>query len=229
MLNFVLELDRVISRWPENAHWTVAQLADYTNSPISVAVDAVSTTLNREFDLHETISQSDGKQILVALRDRLSRQLEQRQRKIQADRDAALKAYELTMESIRVSQAAKDFRTAYKTLSYFVGRYHKNLDVPLLVSVCGDCIRIGQKSGANVQELGLWMRRAINAAALSCHQDNIEDALDFIDAYAEPFSQDKSGIGAKILQTAVTTLQSPAFECNLAAEWSHLQTSLAQV
>lgn len=125
MLNFVLELDRVIAKWPENAHWTVAQLADYTHSPISVAVDAVSTTLNREFDLHETVSVTDGRQMLNALRDRLSRQLEMRQRKIQADRDAALRSYELTMESIRVSQAARDYRTAYKTLSYFVGRYYK--------------------------------------------------------------------------------------------------------
>lgn len=70
------------------------------------------------------------------------------------------------------------------------------------------------------------MRKAIEAAAASGHYESIEDAIDFIDAYSEPFALDKSGIGTKILQTAVSTLQTPAFETNLAAEWTHLQTSL---
>ncbi|MCX6119908.1 MAG: hypothetical protein NT027_20425 [Proteobacteria bacterium] len=226
MLNFVLEFEKVISKWPDNTPWTIAQLADYTNSSISVAVDAVSTSLNREFDIQETISLAEGKQILTTLRDRMSRQLEHRQRKIQADRDAAMRAYDLTMDSIRVSQQAKDFRTAYKTLSYFVGRYEKNIDVHLLVSLCGDCIRLGQKASANVQELGSWMRKAIETAAVSTHSDTIEDALDFLDTYGDLFKADSNGVGGKILNNALNVLQIPAMDCNLITEWNQLNNQL---
>lgn len=228
MLNFVLEFERVISKWPDNTPWTIAQLADYTNSTVSVAVDAVSTSLNREFDIQETVTATEGRLVLATLRERLSRQLELRQRKIQADRDAAMRAYDLTMDCIRVSQQAKDWRTAYKTLSYFVGRYEKNIDHTLLVSMCGDCIRLGQKSGANVQELGAWMRKVVEGAALSGNADCIEDALDFLDAYGELFSADSQGVGGKIIKNALSVLQIPAMDFNLTSQWSTLTSQLQQ-
>ena len=106
MLNFVLEFERVVSRWPDNSPWTIAQIADYTNSTVSTAVDAISTSLNREFDLQETINAAEGRQVLACLKERMSRQLEARDRKIQSDRDAAMRAYDLTMDRIRVSQQA---------------------------------------------------------------------------------------------------------------------------
>jgi hypothetical protein len=226
MLNFVLEFERVITKWPENTPWTIAQLADYTNSTVSTAVDAVSTSLNREFDIQETISLAEGRQVLQAIRERLSRQLEARQRKIQSDREAAMRAYDLTMDRIRVTQQAKDWRTAYKTLSYFVGRYEKNIDHHLLVSLCGDLIRLGQKAQCNIQELGAWMRKVIECAALSGSPEAVEDAIDFVDAYGEIFAADRNGIGGKILINAFNLLEIPAMDYNLSGQLSSVQTQV---
>lgn len=229
MLNFVLEFERIIGRWPDNTPWTISQIADYTNSSVSTTVDAISTSLNREFDIQETISATEGRQVLQCLRERMSRQLEARLRKIQSEKDSAMRAYDLTMDSIRVSQQAKDWRTAYKTLSYFVGRYEKNIDQALLVSLCGDCIRLGQKAGCNVPELGSWLRKAVESAALSGSADAVEDALDFIDAYGELFSADMQGVGGKIINNALTVLEIPSLDFNLTTQWTALTTQLRNV
>ncbi|MCX6127039.1 MAG: hypothetical protein NTV34_20135 [Proteobacteria bacterium] len=226
MLNFVLEFERVIGRWPENTPWTISQIADYTNSSVSTAVDAISTSLNREFDIQETISAIEGRQVLQCLRERMSRQLEARLRKIQSEKDAAMRAYDLTMDCIRVSQQARDWRTAYKTLSYFVGRYEKNIDQSLLVTLCGDCIRLGKKAECNIQELGSWLRKAVESAALSGNADAVEDALDFVDAYGDLFSADIHGIGGKIINTALKVLEIPALDFNLETQWSSLSTQI---
>lgn len=226
MLEFALAFEKVLSRWPDNTPWTIAQIADFTNSSVSTSVDAISTTLNREFDVQETITPNEGRQVLVALKDRLSRQLEARDRRIQADRDAAMRAYDLTMERVRISQMAKDWRMSYKTLAYFVGRYDKHINHDLLVSLCGDCIRLGQKAGFNMQEIGQWFRKAVEAAILSGNQEVLEDALDFVDAYGEIFAADMNGVGGKILNNALNVLEIPAIDCNLGLQWTNLNSSL---
>jgi hypothetical protein len=226
MLEFALAFEKVLSRWPDNTPWTIAQIADFTNSSISTAVDAISTTLNREFDVQETITPNDGRLVLAALKDRLSRQFEARERRIQEDRAAAMRAYDLTMERVRVTQMAKDWRSSYKTLAYFVGRYDKNISHDLLVSLCGDCIRFGQRAGFNMQEIGQWFRKAVEAAILSGNPEFLEDALDFVDAYGEIFAADMTGVGGKILNNALNILEIPSIDCNLGLQWTNLNSSI---
>jgi hypothetical protein len=226
MLEFALAFEKVLTRWPDNTPWTIAQIADFTNSSVSTAVDAISTTLNREFDVQETVTPSEARQVLAALKERLQRQLEARERKIQADCDAAMRAYDLTMERIRITQMAKDWRGSYKTLSYFVGRYDKNISHDLLVALCGDCIRLGHKAGFNMQEIGQWFRKAVEAAVLSGSKDVLEDVLDFVDAYGEIFSTDRNGVGGKILNNALNILEIPAIDCKLGLQWTNLNSAL---
>jgi hypothetical protein len=189
-------------------------------------VDAISTTLNREFDVQETITPNEARQVLAALKDRLSRQFEARERRIQDDRAAAMRAYDLTMERVRVTQMAKDWRSSYKTLAYFVGRYDKNISHDLLVTLCGDCIRLGQRAGFNMQEIGQWFRKAVEAAILSGNQDVLEDVLDFVDAYGEIFAADMNGVGGKIINNALNVLEIPSIDCNLGLQWTNLNMSL---
>ncbi len=226
MLEFALAFEKVLTRWPDNTPWTIAQIADFTNSSISTSVDAISTTLNREFDVQETITPNEARQVLAALKDRLSRQFEARERRIQDDRAAAMRAYDLTMERVRVTQMAKDWRSSYKTLAYFVGRYDKNISHELLVTLCGDCIRLGQRAGFNMQEIGQWFRKAVEAAILSGNQDVLEDVLDFVDAYGEIFAADMNGVGGKILNNALNVLEIPSIDCNLGLQWTNLNMSL---
>lgn len=226
MLEFALAFEKVLNRWPDNTPWTIAQIADFTNCSVSTSVDAISTTLNREFDVQETITPAEGRQVLALLKERLHRQLEARERRIQEDRNAAMRAYDLTMERIRISQMAKDWRSSYKTLAYFVGRYDKNINHDLLVSLCGDCIRLGAKAGFNTQELGQWFRKAVEAAILCGSSDALADALDFVDAYCEIFSSDTTGVGQKILNSALNVLEIPAIDSNLGLQWTNLSESV---
>ena len=77
-----------------------------------------------------------------------------------------------------------------------------------------------------MQETGQWFRKAVEAAILSGSSEALEDALDFVDAYGEIFASDATGVGNKILNSALNVLEIPSIDCNLGLQWTNLNTSL---
>lgn len=207
MLDFICELERVLAKWPENAAWTIAQIADATASTVPQVVDILSDTLDRELEVHESLAFAEARQALGILKDRMSVQLAARQRRIEANREKAIRAYDQTMEKIRVLQGAKSWRSAYKTLSYYVGRYEKDMPEDLLLTLCGECLRLGAKSQANMQELSMWLRKGVAACLAIGTQEAIEDAIDFVDAYSELFAEDTEGRGSRLIGNVLESLK----------------------
>lgn len=207
MLDFICELERVLSRWPENAAWTIAQIADATASTVPQVVDILSDTLERELEVHEAVVAAEARHALGILKERMADQLEARRRRIEANRERAIKAYDQTMEKIRVLQSTKSWRNAYKTLSYYVGRYEKDMPEDLLLTLCGECLRLGAKSQANMQELSMWLRKGVSACLAMGTQEAIEDAIDFVDAYSEIFTEDTDGRGSRLIGNVLESLK----------------------
>ena len=199
MLDFICELERVLEKWPDNVSWTLAQIADYTNTGVPQVVDFLSDTLDRELEVHETLTHDEATKALAILKDRMSAELAARERRMVVRRDKAIRAYDVTMEKVRVLQAAKSWRSAYKTMSYYVGRYEKDIPVDLLPSMCGECLRLGIKSDANLQELSQWLRKGVTACLAAGLPESTEDALDFLDAYGDHFVSDTSSDGSRRL------------------------------
>lgn len=207
MLDFICELERVLVRWPDNAAWTIAQIADATASTVPQVVDILSDTLERELEVHESIARHEAFRAFETLKDRMADQLAARQRRIEANRERAIRAYDQTMEKIRVLQSTKAWRSAYKTLSYYVGRYEKDMPEELLLSLCGECLRLGAKSQANMQELSMWLRKGVAACLASGTQEAIEDAIDFVDAYSEIFAEDAAGRGNRLIGSVLESIK----------------------
>lgn len=218
MLDFICELERVLGKWPDAAAWTLAQIADQTMTGVPQVVDILSDTLDRELEVHETLTRVEGLKVLEVLKDRMSPQLALRQKRLDARREKAIRNYDVTMEKVRVLQTAKNWRSAYKTLSYYVGRHEKDVPDDLLLNLCGECLRLGFKAEANLQELSLWLRKGVAACLVADSPAAIEEALDFIDAYTEPFSTEADGSGKRLLGNVLENLKIQAESHNMAPQ-----------
>ena len=207
MLDFICELERVLNRWPDNTAWTIAQIADATASSVPQVVDILSDTLDRELEVHEAVTAAEARHAFGILKERMADQLAARQRRLEANRERAIKAYDLTMEKIRVLQSTKAWRNAYKTLSYYVGRYEKDIPEDLFLTLCGECLRLGAKAQANMQELSMWLRKGVAACLAIGTQEAIDDAIDFVDAYSEIFTEDTEGRGSRLIGNVLESLK----------------------
>jgi hypothetical protein len=187
ILDFICELERILTRWPDAASWSLTQIADLTKTSLPQVVDFLSDALDRELELTESISKLDGTQALGVLKERMSPQLDARDRRMAERRQKAIKAYDGAMEKMRVLQSQKNWRGAYKTMSYYVGVHEKDVPAELLLNLCGECLRLGFKAGANMQELSLWLRKGVAAALTAATAEAMDEAVDFVDAYGELF------------------------------------------
>ena len=222
MLDFVCEFERVVSKWPQEACWTVAQVADYTATGVPQVVEVLSEVLGRELEVHESIGLSDATKALNILKDRLQVQLAARQKRIEETRAKAVMAYDNVMEKVRILQMTKNWRSAYKTLSYFGGSYEKQLPVEILQTLCGDCLRLGMKADANMQELSQWLRKGVRASLTTGCEASLEDALDFIDAYSDFFIDRSQQGGRQLLANMLMRVRESAAQSNLMLQFDNI-------
>ena len=113
---------------------------------------------------------------------------------------------------------ASAWRSAYKTLSYYVGRHEKDVSDELLLNLCGECLRLGFKAEANMQELSQWLRKGVAACLIADSAAAIEEALDFIDAYSELFSLETDGSGKRLLGNVLENLRLQAESHNMSPQ-----------
>jgi hypothetical protein len=222
MLDFILEFERILKTSQDGSTWNITQLADATGASIPKVVDILSDSLNREIEVHETISMQDAATALKLLKERMQPQLIARQRRLDAAKDKAVQAYDLAMEKSRILQMTKNFRNAYKTLSYYAGRYEKDLPSELLLAMCNECLRLGIKADANMQEMSQWLRKGVVACLNGQSADATEDAMDFIDCYSEYFKDGTPDGGRNLLGSVLGSLRDPVINFNLISEYDSL-------
>ena len=227
ILDFICELESVMAKWPEGASWTLAQVADATSTGVPQVVDIVSDTLDREIEVHEALTHAEAAQILATLKERMAGELAARAKRLEQRRDKAMRAYDVTMEKVRVLQSTKSWRSAYKTLSYYVGCHEKDLPEDLMVTLCGECLRLGFKSDANLQELSLWLRKGVAACLSLGTPQATEDAIDFLDAYGDYFMDEKTSESSRrLIGSVVESVKAQATTHNLAPRFETLVKDL---
>jgi len=226
MLNFTLELERIISKWPDGIKWTLNQISDYTGTGLGQVVDYLSDALDREIDLQEALTVQEAHQALDVMKKRLQVQLAARDKQIRERRERATQAYDMTMEKVRALQLAKNWHAAYRTLSYFAGSYEKDLLPETLTTVAGDCIRLGTKANVNMQELGQWLKKAVAAATATGEHAGYTDAFDFLATYGETFLQHTNKAGEKLMTITVESLREGATVAGLGSEFELMTKEL---
>ncbi len=215
MLDFLLALERLIKIWPDNVKMSLVEIAERTNTAVPYTVDCVSEVLNKAIDVHDPLTFNEVNKAFVLLMDRNRGELEaMRQREKQAVA-MSIDAYEQTMSKIRIMEASRNWRAAYKTLNYFYGLHQARLPNELKIHICSECLRLGIKESINFQELSQWLKKGIQHLMARPSVDAIEDALDFLDAYGDYFLAEPKGKGEKFLTNLFLMLKPSAMEFDL--------------
>ncbi len=226
MLDFLLELERVLKMWPDNVKWNLVQIAEHTRTKVHLVVDSVSDVLNKTIDIHEPMSYNEVAKAHALLLERNRSALESRRREEMHAIERALDSYERTMEKVRLMQATKNWRNAYRTLSYFYGNSKERLPTDIIVAISDDCLRLGQKAEANFQEMSQWLRVAMQCLLTSPNRDVIDDALDLLDAYGDYFLAQPAGRGEMFLTNIFLALKPAAMEFNLTPRLNDVASTL---
>lgn len=226
MLDFMIELERVLKIWPDNVKWNLVQIAEYTNTKVHFVVEGLSEVLNKSLDVHEPLSYNEVAKAHALLMEKNRGALETRRRDEMQAIEKAIDGFDKTMEKVRVMQASKNWRGAYRTLSYFYGNQKERLPTEIIVSICDECLRLGAKGDANFQEMSQWLRIGIQALINSPNREVIEDALDLIDAYGDYFTAAPQGKGEQFLTNIFLALKPAAMEFNLTPRFNDVANGL---
>ncbi len=224
MLDFICGLERVTEVWPEGSKKEFIEISEATETPLPRVVESLSDALDKHLDIHEPLSLSEVRKALQILKQKYRNQLELREKRERLKRENAINLYDAVMEKARVLCAGKKWYAAYKTVSYFGGKHHADLPRDLIISICDECLRLGIKGNANMQELGIWLKKAIKSTMAIKTRENIDEALDIMDAYADHF--ESSTQGQKILESVQVPLNLQVEEFNLAEKLNQVYPSM---
>lgn len=215
MLDFLLELERVLKIWPDNVRWNLVQIAEQTRAKLPTVVEGLSEVLAKALDIHEPLTFNEVSKAHAQLMERHRSALDARRREEVAAARRAVDGLERAMEKVRVMVATKNWRNAYRTLSYFYGLHKDSLPSDSASLMCNECLHLGVKAGVNFQELSQWLRLGVQTLLAQGDHSSIEDALDMLDAYGDVFLQQAGARGETFLTNIFLALKPAAMEFNL--------------
>ena len=214
MLNFILELERVLKIWPDGVKWSLVQIAEQTDTRVPIVVEYLLEALTKNPDVHDPLTYNEVHKAFNVLRDRNRAALDAR---LEQERQAvlnAIKSYDQVMDKVRSMEIDKNRRGAYRTLNFTYGNLSL-LPAEKKTQICDDCLRIGIKERINFQELSQWLQRGIQHVMEQPGRDAVEDALDFLEAYGDYFLTEANGKGEKFLTNLLLRLKPAAMEWDL--------------
>lgn len=226
MLNFILNLESLLKTWPENTKYNLIQVSELTGEKVPHAVDYVSQILPKAADIHEPLTFNEVNKVYNLLREKKRSELNARFVVENQKKDRALKAFEAMMAKIKVMDSQKQWRQAYKTLSYFYGSQKQLLTSDVVVAICDEALRIGIKEKINLQELSLWLKVGVQTLLVKSDLNAIEDALDFLDAYGDYFLENKKNNGEKLISEIFLLLKPSAMEFELTQKFNEVAREL---
>ena len=215
MLDFVLELESLLKRWPDNVKMNIVQIGEKTKTATPHVMEYLSDALNKTLDIHDPMTYNEVSKAFAILYDKSQEDIQRKHEEIRVLREKALKSYDMTMEKIRIMECSKNWRGAYRTLAYFFGLNREYLSSDVIVSICDECLRTGIKAEINFQELSQWLRQSIITLLDESNESAIESALDVIDAYGEFFMSQQNGRGENYLTSLIMELKPAIMQFNL--------------
>lgn len=215
MLDFVEALEQLVTSDRDCKQWELGNVADFCNLPCHKVIEYLTSALNEEINAREPLSRSILLQVLVILKEKIKPQLIARQKTLLKKQEQTSKLYEHMMQRVRNLQSKGDWHKAYRSVSYFAGESAKYLTREMQSVLYNDCLYLGSKAKANIQELGGWLHRAVESALSDPTPDSVRDALDFVDTYKDIFINRKDKCGSKLLLNIFAPLKEQALINNV--------------
>ena len=226
MLDFMLKLEDVLKIWPDNTKWSVVEIAERTRTKVPHTVEYLSEALSKNLEIHDPMSFNEATKAHAFIMEKKRGELEARRRQELRDIEKAVASYSHAMEKVRQMEQKKNWRGAYRTLSYFYGIHKNKLPAEILVQICDDSLRLGIKESINFQELSQWLSRAIQTLMKYPNTTGIEEALDFLDAYGEYFLTNPQKRGEVFLMNFFLNLKPAAMEFDLVDRFNDIAREL---
>ena len=78
MLDFIIELEKMLKIWPDNVKWSIVQISDKTKSKIPHVVDCLTDALGKALDVHDPMTYNEVNKAFGVLRERYRPEIEAR-------------------------------------------------------------------------------------------------------------------------------------------------------
>ena len=222
MIDFIFKLDGILPSWPTSEKWNFNQISELTETSIPHVLQYLGEGLGKELEVSGVITHEEAGEAIALLRRRLRPQIEERERVFAQKQQRAIQICDRSMQKVTFMQQRGQWHTAFKSLCYLVGQYEEHLPGKYVTSLCSEIVRCGLKAKENFQELSHWLEKAIIVALNNQSKDGIEEALDFVDAYADAFMAEDSAKAPLLLGNILAVLEEPAARFELWEEYKTL-------
>ena len=220
---FVTEMDRVLIKWPESAKWSLGMIGTYTGAAPEHIQLWVNHALEGSFDSESVIDRDQGQQCFERLKDAVENETEISHR-VPGKTDKVLEdKYQVLKTQLTGLAAKKDWARAYKNLSRFVGEFNSKLTAETQIEALGDCLRYGTKAEVSHGELVQWLKQGVVICSEDKTQQSTEEALDFIEGYADYFIENGN---RQIIETLFGSLSDYIAEFDLSLHLQEIKDEL---
>ena len=202
MEEFIEELSRILKNWPSEAKWSMNQISMYTRIDSDQISTWVSQALGKHHDVDSTISYDEACLVLEKLENASNTGSRIGGFDSTASKEAGI-AFAQLKSRLQKNFQEKDWRKAYKNLSYFLGTTGDKLNLEDRLEAYGECLRLGLKAEINIGEMGKWLHDCLDFTLEDGSEQSTFEALDLIDAYGEDFLNLQ---GHKIIEEALVKI-----------------------
>lgn len=218
MIDFIFKFRKLCSSWQKDSS------RSYGIKELSAKLDIELPYLYKYLEESEflilnhdkKISFKDGKKILAVLMQKNSFAIKKKEQQLEKEARETQVFYDKALVKNHQLQLQNDWDGSFRNLCYFAGEHGKRLSKENFVNLCSNIIRSGIRSkGANLQEISLWLKKAVEKSLEDYSQESLEDALDLIETYSNYFMQERTGKGMKALIDILGLIETPACELQL--------------
>jgi hypothetical protein len=214
MIDFIYKFNKLLSSWQVGTSKTMQDLSTQMEVPLPHLIHNFGEVLGKEFDVTALLSFDEAMEAFLILGRKHRQEIEIRELELEKEREKVSKLYEDLMPRIVKMQLDKKWYQAFRTLSYFSGQHGGDLTPHILINLCSEIVRSGVRCSANLQEVAYWLEKGIVTAINLQTEDNLEEAFDLLDAYAEYLLKEESGRGEKIVLKILKILEEKSYQLN---------------
>jgi len=219
MIDFIFSFKHFCNLWQKKPStlYTIKDISEQLEIELPYLVKYLSEAEVIPIELDEKINFKKAKKALIILTQKYNLSLKKREEAKRKEAEEIQIAYQRLLTKTNRLQSLNEWENAFRNLRYFAGEHEKKLPKEIFINLCSDIVRSGIKSkNTNLQEVSLWLRKAVEKNLEEYDQESLEDALDLIETYSSYFVREEtSGKGKRALIDILALIENPACELQL--------------
>jgi len=201
----------LLSFWQVGKSRSLQELSTEMEMPLPHLIQHLSEVLGTDFDITGSISFDEAMEAFLILGRQYRKEIEVHEKELDKAREYVAELYQQLAPRVVKMQLDKKWYQAFRTLSYFAGQHENKLKSELLINICSEIVRSGLRCSANLQEIAYWLEKGIMVSLDRQTTESLEEAFDFLDAYADSFLKEPTGRGEKIVLKLLKVLEEKAY------------------